>query len=118
MVRGYKALAAAVHIQVVQPEEVSNSRLVAVVHIVAAGQIVVVVHIAAAAVHIAEVVQATDTHHREDRETGYSEACQVGAVLGMESSVAAGRAQRMRRRQPDVLREACQGRVCLRSWSQ
>jgi hypothetical protein len=111
MVRGYKALAAAVHIQVVQPEEVSNSRLVAVVHIVAAGQIVVVVH-------IAEVVQATDTHHREDRETGYSEACPVGAVLGMESSVAAGRAQRMRRRQPDVLREACQGRVCLRSWSQ
>jgi hypothetical protein len=62
---------------------------------------VVVVHIvAAAAVHIAEVVQATDIHHREDRETGYSEACQVGAVLGMESSVVAGRAQRMRRRQP------------------
>ena len=94
MVRGYKAPAvAAVRIQVVQPEEVSNSRLVAVV------RIVVVVHIvAAAAVHIAEVVQATDIHHREDRETGYSEACQVGAVLGMESSVVAGRAQRMRRR--------------------
>ena len=74
--------------------------------------------VAAAAVHIAEVVQATDIHHREDRETGYSEACQVGAVLGMESSVVAGRAQRMRRRQPDVLQEACQSRVRSRSRSQ
>jgi hypothetical protein len=113
MVQGYKAPAAAVRIQVVQPVEVLNSRLVAVV------RIVVVVHIvAAAAVRIAEVVQATDIHHREDREIACSEACRVGAVLGMESSVVAGRAQQMRRRQPDVLREAYRGRVCSRSWSQ
>lgn len=114
MAQDYKVPAAAAdHIQVVRLEEVSNIRLVAVV------RTVVVVHIvAAAAVHIAEVVQATDIHHREDRETEYSEACQVGAVLGMESSVVAGRAQRMRRRQPDVLQEACRGRVRSRSRSQ
>jgi hypothetical protein len=114
MAQDYKvpAAAAADHIQVVQPEEASNSLLVAVV------RIVVVVHIVAAAVRIAEVVQVTDIHHQEDRETEYSEACQVGAVLGMESSVVAGRAQRMRRRQPDVLQEACQSRVRSRSRSQ
>jgi hypothetical protein len=44
--------------------------------------------------------------------------CRVGVVLGMESSVVAGLAQQMRRRQPDVLREAYRNRVKSRSWSQ
>jgi len=117
MVRGCKVPAVVVHIaaagrtRAVQPEEVASSRLVAVVHIV------VVVQIAAAA-HIAEVVQATGIHHLEDRETECSVACRVGAALGMESSVVAGLAQQMRRRQPGVLREAYRGRVKSRSWSQ
>jgi len=119
MVPGYKEpVAAVVHIaaagrtRAVQPEEVLSSRLVAVVHIV------VVVQTAAAAVHIAEVVQETGIHRPEDRETGCPVACRVGVVLGMESSVVAGLAQQMRRRQPGVLREAYRGRVKSRSWSQ
>ena len=110
MVRGYKAPAvAAVRIQVVQPEEVSNSRLVAVV------RIVVVVHIAAVAVvHIAEVGPATGIHLQEDREIVCSVAFQVGAALGTVSPVVvAGLAQQMRRRQPDVLREACRGSIVV-----
>jgi hypothetical protein len=119
MVPGYKVLAVVVvHIaaagrtRVVRPEEVACSRLVAVVHIV------VVVQTAAAAVHIAEVVQATGIHRREDKETECPVACRVGVVPGMESSVVAELAQRMRRRQPDVLREAYRDRVKSRSWSQ
>jgi hypothetical protein len=119
MVPDYKEpVAAVVHIaaagrtRAVRPEEVLSSRLAAVVHIV------VVVQTVAAAVHTAEVVQVTGIHHREDRETGRPVACRVGVVLGTESSVVAELAQRMRRRQPDVLREAYRDRVKLRSWSQ
>ena len=106
------AVAAVVHTRVVLPEAVSSSRLVAVVRIVA------VDHIAATAVHIAVVVQATGNHRREDRATACSAAFRVGAVLGMESSVVAELAQQTRRRQLDVLREACRGRVKSRNWSQ
>ena len=109
--RGYKvpAAAAAVRRRVERPEEVSSSRLAAVVRTVA------VVHIAAAVAHIAVVEQATGSHRREDTAIACSAAFRVGAVLGMESSVAAGPAQQMRRRQPDVLREACRGRVWAQS---
>jgi len=106
MAQGYKVpAAAAVRMRVVRQEEGANSRLVAVV------RIVVVVHIAAvAAVHIAEVGPATGIHLQEDREIVCSVAFQVGAALGTVSPVVvAGLAQQMRRRQPDVLREACRG---------
>ena len=111
MAQGYKvpAAAAAVRMRVVRLEEVSNSRLVVVVHIVA------VVHTAAAAVHTAaaahtaEMVQVIGIHRRKDRETECSVACRVGAAQDMESFVVAGLAQQMRRRQPDVLREAYRG---------
>lgn len=113
--QGYKVPAAAVRTRVVRPEEVSSNHPVAVVHIV------VVVHIAAAAaVHIAEVGPATGIHLQEDMVIVCSAASQVGAVLGMVNPVVvvAGQAQQMRRRQPDVLREACRGRVWSRSRSQ
>lgn len=93
-----------------RPEEGASSRLVAV------ARIVVVVGIAAAAVRIAEAVQETGTLLQEDRAIACSAAFRVGAVPGMESSVVAGLAQ-TRRRQPDVLREACRGRVRSRRWS-
>jgi len=113
MVRGCKVPAAAVvHMRVVRPEEVSSSRLVGVVRTVA------VVHIAAAVAHIAEVVRETGSHRPEDTVIACSAAFRVGAVLDMESSVVAGLAQQMRRRQPDVLQEACRGRVWSQSWSQ
>jgi len=105
MAQGYKVpvAAAAVRMRVVRPEEGASSRLVAVV------RIVVVVHIAAAAaVHIAEVVPETGNHLPEDMVTVCSEAFLAGAALGMVSpAVVAGLAQQMRRRQPDVLQEAC-----------
>ena len=108
MAQGYKvpAAAAAVRMRVVRLEEVSNSRPVAVV------RIAVVVHIAAAAaVHIAVVGLATGIPLQEDRETVCSEVFLVGAAQGMVSPVVvvAGLAQQMRRRQPDVLREAYRG---------
>ena len=115
MARGYKVAAvAAVHMTAVLLEEDASSHPVAVVHIVAA------VHIAAAAaaVHIAVVVvPATGIHRPENREIVCSVACQAGAALDMVNLVAE-LAQQMRRRQPDVLREACRGRVGSRSRSQ
>ena len=68
-----------------------------------------VVHIAAAAaVHIAEVGPATGIHLQEGMVIVCSEAFLVGAALGRVSpAVVAGLAQQMRRRQPDVLQEAC-----------
>ena len=111
---GYKVhVAAAVRMRVVRPEEVSSSRLVAVVRIV-----VVVRIVAAAAARTVEVVQATGSHRQADTVIACSAASRVGVVLGMESSVVAGPAQQMRRRQPDVLQEACQSRVRSRSRSQ
>lgn len=105
--------------RVVRPEEGASSHPVAVVRIVAIVRIVVVVHIAAvAAVHTAEVVPGTGNHLQEDMVTVCSEAFLVGAALGMVSPVVAGLGQQMRRRQPDVLREACRGRVWPRSWLQ
>lgn len=114
MAQGYKVAAvAAVHMTAVLLEEDASSHPVAVVHIVAA------VHIAAeaAAVHIGVVVvPATGIHRPGDREIVCSVACRAGAALDMVSLVAE-LAQQMRRRQPDVLREACRGRVGSRSRS-
>ena len=114
--RDYKVPAAAVHMRVVQLEEVASSHLVAVVHIVTAVHIVTVARIVAV-VHIAVVVPATGIQLQEDRETVCSVACRVEAALGTVSPVAE-LAQPMRRRQQDVLREACRGRAGSRSGSQ
>jgi hypothetical protein len=95
-VRDCRAPAAVVHMTVVRPAEVVSSRLVAV------GR-------TAAAVHTAVVEPAIGTRRWEGKvkAPACSGADRVGAVQGRVSSVAAGLAPRMRRQQPDVLREAC-----------
>lgn len=107
--QGYKAQdctardckAPAVHIAVAEAEEAVSSRLVAaVVRIAAAIRIVV------AARTVAAEAQATGNHRLEDKVVAHSVGDSAEEVQGTASSVA-GLAQHQRRRQQDVLREAC-----------
>lgn len=88
----------AVRILVVEGEEVASSRLVAAA---AAVRIAVAVRTAAAV-----EAPATDSHRLEDKVVERWAVDLLEEVQGMVS-FAAGLAQLLRRRQQDVLREAC-----------
>lgn len=111
--RGYKEpAAAAVHKQVVRPEEAANSRLVAVVvRTVAVGHIAAAVHIAAVA------VQATGSRHSGDKEQE-TECCVVCLAAEVQGTASSGPAvvapeQPMRRRQRGEQREAYRWKMAL-----
>ena len=102
--QGYRVpVAAVLHMRVVRPAEVASSRLVVADRTVAVGRTVVVVVVVA---HTAAVVQEIGSHRQADKATACSAVGRAGGVQDKASSVVE-LAPQMRRRQPDVLREAC-----------
>jgi hypothetical protein len=98
--QGYRVpVAAVLHMRMVRPAEVASSRLVVVDRTVAADRTAVVAHTAA-------VVQEIGSHRQADKATACSAVCRAEGVQDKASSVVE-LAPQMRRRQPDVLREAC-----------
>jgi len=100
--QGYRVpVAAVLHMRVVRPAEVASSRLVVADRTVAVGRTVVVV-----VAHTAAVVQEIGSHRQADKATACSAVGRAEGVQDKASSVVE-LAPQMRRRQPDVLREAC-----------